>query len=131
MPCAVKVPELDAIIFLDSDVPEDRAGLEFEEGAWLEISPDHQPGSNGVEECRYSLCQSKRDPRHFKLFWCDADVDRSEFEPTGLHHGGFYSRAMWERLVKELPSLKAFNEIGGNDPPGAMDLAMRYIREAR
>jgi hypothetical protein len=131
MSCAVRVPEMDAIIFLDTDVPENRAGLEFEEGAWLEISPNHQLRSDGVEECQYSLCQSKTDPRHYKLFWCDAEVDRSEYEPTGMHHGGFYSRSMWERLVKALPSIKAFNAITGNDPPGAMDQALKYIREAR
>ena len=33
MSCAVKVPEMNAIIFLTTDVPENRAGLEFQEGA--------------------------------------------------------------------------------------------------
>jgi hypothetical protein len=131
MSCAVKVPEMDAIIFLKTDVPENRAGLEFIEGAWLEISPNDHLRSNAVEECRYALCRSKIDPRHFKLFWCDAEIDRSEFEPTEMHYGGFYTESMWDRLVVLLPGLKTFNAIGGNDPPGAMDQAMRYIREAR
>jgi hypothetical protein len=131
MSCAVKVPEMNAIIFLTTDVPENRAGLEFEEGAWVEISPNDHLQSNGTEGTRYKLCQSTTDPRHYKLFWSGEEIDRTEFTPTGMLHGGIYSRSMWERFVEALPGIKAFNAITGNDPPGAMDEAMRHIREAR
>lgn len=90
MGCAVKVPEMEAIIFLTTEVPEDRAGLKFEEGAWIEVAPDHHPGSNGSGEPRYQLCQSTIDPKHHKLFWSEGEIDRSEFTPTGMLFGGVY-----------------------------------------
>jgi hypothetical protein len=65
------------------------------------------------------------------MFWCNEKIDRSEFIPTGMLFGGIYSQSMWARLVEALPGIKAFNAITGNDPPGAMDEALRYIREAR
>ena len=131
MSCAVRVPEMNAIIFLPTNPPEDRGGLTFEDGAWVEISPTDPPQSNGTVSSRPTLCQSTTEPRHYKVFWHDEDVDRSEFIPTGMLFGGIYSRSMWMRLVEALPGIKAFNAIGGNDPPGAMDEALRYIREAR
>ena len=48
-----------------------------------------------------------------------------------MSYGGAYSPSQWERLAEGIPAMKAFDAINGNDRPGAMDEAMRYIREAR
>ncbi len=48
-----------------------------------------------------------------------------------MTYGGAYTPAMWERFTTGIPAMKAFHAIPDDDPPGAVDLALRYLREAR
>jgi hypothetical protein len=131
MHCVVKIPGLSSIYSL-TEVPAVRDGLEVEEGAWIEIPADIADYPIGTDNPPpRTLAVSKADPKHYKLFKYPEEVERDGFEPTGLSFGGRYSPSEWSRLAAIIPSMKRFESIKGNDRPGAMDEAMRYIREAR
>lgn len=131
MRCVVKVPGLDTIYSL-MEVPAGRDGLVIEEGAWIEVPPDIVDWPDGADRPPSpTLGVSRSDPGHYRLFKRPEEVEAAGFEPTGKSFGGHYSPSQWERLVRRIPSMRAFEAIKGNDRPGAMDEALRYIREAR
>ena len=127
---AVTIPEMYTTFFL-GDLPQDREGLDVNEGAWVEVSEDLSSWPEGAEAPDQTLCRSKSDPKVYRLFKYDREIDRSEYMPTGTVFGGIYSKEMWERFARSLPGIKAFHAIKGRDRPGAMEEALRHIREAR
>ena len=135
MQCVVKIPDMNAIFFVAElkEIPEACDGVEIEEGAWVEVPRDIADWPMGTDRPPPStLGVSKTDPKHYREFKYPEEVEREGFEPTGMSYGGAYSlRRLWEQLVERIPAMKAFEAIKGNDRPGAMDEAMRYIREAR
>jgi hypothetical protein len=127
----VKIHGLNTLYYL-IELPEKTDELEIVEGGTIEIPPDIGDWPIGTERPPIrTLAVSKTDPKQFKLFKYPDQVEAAGFEPTGLNYGGAYSPWQWKKLVEIIPSMKAFEAIGGNDRPGAMDEAMRYIREAR
>ena len=134
MQCVVKIPELNTIFFVAElkEIPEARDGVEIEEGAWVEVPKDIADWPIGTDRPPLrTLGVSKNNPKHYREFKYPAEVEKAGFEPTGMTYGGAYSPSQWERLAERIPALKAFEAITGNDRPGAMDEALRYIREAR
>jgi hypothetical protein len=127
---AVTIPEMYTTFFL-GELPENREGLEVNEGAWVEIPGDLSQWPEGTDAPEQTLCRSTADPKVYRLFKYDREIDRSQFIPTGMAYGGVYSREMWERFVEDLPHIKEFHAIKGHDRPGAMDEALRCIRGAR
>jgi hypothetical protein len=127
---AVTIPEMYTTFFL-GELPENREGLKVDEGAWVEIPEDLSLWPEGTVAPQQTLCRSTTDPKIYKVFKYDSQIDRSMFMPTGTTYGGVYTREMWERFVRDLPDIKAFHAIKGNDRPGAMDEVLRSIREAR
>jgi hypothetical protein len=127
----VKIHGLDAIYYLP-ELPDEGDDWEIEEGAWVEVGPDVEDDPTGPDRpASWTLAISKDDPKHYRLFKYPEGVESAGFEPTGRSYGGVYSRSMWERLAEAIPWMRSFEAIGGNDPPGAMDEALRSIREAR
>ncbi len=136
MRCVVKIPWMFSIISL-GEMPRDcdaleREGLEIEEGGWVEVPPDlvSLPVDNDRLAER-TLGRSQADPRHYKMFKHPDDAARAGFDLTGMSYGGAYTPAMWARFTTAIPSLKAFHEIPDDDPPGAVDLALSYLRRER
>jgi hypothetical protein len=127
---AVTIPEMYTTFFL-GELPENREGLEVNEGAWVEVPEDLSLWPEGTIAPDQTLCRSTTDPKVYRVFKYDREIDRSEFAPTGTVYGGVYSPEMWERFTRALPGIKAFHAIKGRDRPGAMDEALRHIREAR
>ena len=64
------------------------------------------------------------------MFRLPDDLEPAGFQPTEQVYGGAYNPDAWKRLVASIPALQRFNAIPP-DPPGVMETAMRYIREAR
>jgi hypothetical protein len=130
MQCVVKIPALNTLYYLEEIPPPDE-DLVIEEGAWVDVSRDGEDSNGTDREPEWTLGLSGSDPSHYKLFEYPDQVEAAGFEPTGMRYGGFYLLPHWERLMSILPSLKAFEAMEDNDPPGAMDEAMRYIRGGR
>jgi hypothetical protein len=136
MPCVVKIPELRTLYYLN-EVPAnrddlERSGVEIVEGASVEVPWDLGRWPEGTDSPPPpTLGVSKADPKRYREFKSPQELEPAGFETTGMTYGGAYDLVQWARLVKLIPSLKAIEAIKGNDPPGAMDEAMRYIREAR
>jgi hypothetical protein len=127
---AVKIPIMYTIFFME-DRPEEREDMEIEEGARVEVPPNLYRRPDGSEAPEVLLCRSTTDPKHYRVFHDRKDVDPSEFTPTGMTYGGFYTRPMWERFSEAWPEFKSFYTLPDTDPPGAMEEAMRLIRGAR
>ncbi len=134
----VTIPAINTSFFV-ADVPGEslpplkgQPGWEIEEGAWIEVVPNLGEWPQGTEAPQTTLCRSLSNPQHYKVFNRPADADPTEFRATGMNFGGPYSRRGWDRFTREgLVALLKFYEIPDTDPPGAMDEAMRLIREAR
>jgi hypothetical protein len=126
----VKIHGLSAIYYL-MEVPNESDDWEVEEGAWIEVPSDIADWPIGTNSPPPpTLAVSKFNPKHYKMFKHQEEVERDGFEPTGMSYGGVYSPSQWKRLVERIPSMRAFEAIKGNDRPGAMDEALRFIREA-
>jgi hypothetical protein len=111
MTCAVRVPDVDSVYFL-TEPPDDRAGLDVEEGAWIDIPPNVHAWPPGVEAPEQVLCRSSHDPKHYKLFKYREEVDGDEWEPVGLF-GGTFSKESWSRFASRLDSLRALHAVPG------------------
>lgn len=116
MSYAVKTPPLRSIYFL-MDLPEDREGLEIEDGAWVDIPPNVHawpPGTNAPEQV---LCRLRQDPKHYKLFKYRDEIDGADWEDTGMNLGGTFSASSWGRFARGLGSLKALHAIPDAEGP--------------
>jgi hypothetical protein len=133
MQCVVKIPELNTIYFVAQlkELPEAGEGVEVEEGAWVEVPRNIADWPIETDRPPRTLGVSKTNPKHYREFKYPDELEKAGFRPTGLNFGGTYSPSQWERLSEAIPAMKAFEAIQGNDPPGAMDEALRLIRVAR
>jgi hypothetical protein len=136
MRCVVRIPWMYTILAL-AEAPGgrddlEREGLEIEEGAWVEVPPDVADWPTDYDRlAERTLGRCRAEPRHYKLFRHPDEADRAGFDSTGMVFGGVYTPAMWRRFAEALPEIKAFHEIPDDDPPGAYEEALRYLREAR
>jgi hypothetical protein len=110
---AVKAPPLDSVYFV-ADRPEDAPGLVIEEGAWIDIPPNVHAWLPGIEAPEQVLCQSRDDPKHYKLFKYRDEVDGDEWEEVGLF-GGTFSKESWERFARRLDSLRALHAVADGE----------------
>jgi hypothetical protein len=127
----VKIHGLNSVYFL-KEVPEEGDNWKIEEGAWVEVPSDIADWPDETDSPPPpTLAVSKSDPKKYRMFKRPEEVEPAGFEPTGMSYGGVYSPRQWERLVEAIPFMRSFEAIKGNDPPGAMDEALRSIRGAR
>ena len=110
MSVAVKTPPLKSVYFV-TERPEDLSGLKIEDGAWIEIPTNVYAWPEGARRPEPVLCQSKDDPRHYKLFkYCD-EIEGTEWEDTGLNFGGTFSAESWRRFAEHLSFFRALHAI--------------------
>jgi hypothetical protein len=108
---AVTIPEMFTTIFV-AELPESPdPTMIVEPGAWVEVPEDLYLWPEGTIAPQQTLCRSMTDPKVYRVFKYDKDIDRSRFVPTDTTYGGIYSREMWERFTEKLPSLRAFYAI--------------------
>ncbi len=124
---AVTIEPFNAIFFV-CDRPE-QDEWEFEEGVELEIPFNYESGRTGNEPAELVLCRFLSNPRHYRMFKNIKDVDLTEFEPTGKHFGGLYSRSTWSRFMKNLPAALAVHNVPDSEPAGATDEAIALIKQ--
>lgn len=133
MQCVVKIPELNTIFFVAGleEIPVVPEGVEIVPEGRVESPPDISAWPQGERRpLPPTLGVSRSDPTLYREFKSPEELELAGFEPTGMNYGGAYSPWAWQQLAERIPALKAFDAITGNDRPGAMDEAMRYIREA-
>ena len=54
-----------------------------------------------------------------------------EYQPTGKHFGGVYSRSTWARFVEHLPAALDVVNVPDREPPGATDEAVAAIKQRK
>jgi hypothetical protein len=123
---AVTIEPLNAIFFLDKR-PEGHR-LKVHEGVELDLPFNYDSWPDGAEPPEQILCTSVSDPHHYKMFKYKRDIDPSEFQPTGKHFGGVYSKSTWAQFMKNLPSALAVQDVPDSEPPGATDKAVAAIK---
>ena len=138
MKYVVTIPAIN-YLFLVGDLPGESSpplhgqeGWTVQEGGSVEVAANFGEWPDGADAPRTTVCQSLGDPGHYQVFNHPDDVPPGQYRATGLSWGGAYPRKDWDRFVREsLPALLNFYAIPDTDPPGADELAMHYIREAR
>ena len=138
MDCVVTIPEIQTTFFvvdlLGESLPaiEDAQDCQVEYGAWVEIPKDVSFYPEDGIEAPAELRRSIDDPKHYKVLNPDRNGAMHKFAPTGTRFGGTWSADAWTRFAqKGLPFLLRSGRLPDTDPPGAMEAAMRYLREAR
>ena len=126
---AVSIKSWNSLYFLMNRPDGDR--WEVEEGVEVDIPPNYDVWPERAQCPQHVLCRSTLNPKHFKLFKCEKDVDRGAFLPTGKNFGGVFAKSTWERFAQGLLSKLARPETAVADPPGAFEEALRAIRGAR
>ncbi len=124
---AVTIEELDAIFFL-SDEPQGE-GWQVQEGVGLDVPSNYDTWSEGEKQPEQVLCSSISNPLNYKVFKNNKDIDTTEFQPTGKHFGGVYSRPSWTRFVNNLPAVLAVVGVPDRERLGATDEAVAVIKQ--
>jgi hypothetical protein len=126
---AVTIEPLNAIFFV-TERPEGDHG-KIDEGVALDLPSNLYLWPEGEDRPQQVLCRSTSVDKYYKVFKYSRDIDPGEFQPTGKNFGGVFSRTSWERFLKVLPGALAIQAIPDDDPPAAMDEAIRNIRGVR
>ena len=126
---AVTVEPLNTVFFL-GERPEG-AEWEVREGVGIDVPFNYADWPEGTDRPEAILCVSTTDPTHYKVFRRRRDVDPGQFQPTGRNFGGVLSRTSWERFRREVESTLRAQDVPDDDPPGAMEEALRNIRGGR
>ncbi len=124
---AVTIEPLVAIFFV-SDQPQGE-GWQVQEGVGLDVPSNYDTWPEGEKQPEQVLCASISNPLNYKLFKYSEDIDTAEFQPTGKHFGGVYSRPSWTRFVKNLPAVLAVVDVPDRERPGATDEAVAAIKQ--
>jgi hypothetical protein len=123
---AVTIEPLNTIVFV-SERPDDNP-WEVQEGVALDAAPRYgtwTPDRGPLEEI---LCVSTSDPKYFKVFRRQRDIDPMQFRPTGRHFGGIFSKPTWERFAKLASTGLTTLDIEIDEPPGATEEAVAMIK---
>ncbi len=123
---AVTIEPLNAIFFVSESPDHDE--WEVQEGAELDLPFNYDSWPDGAEPPEQIFCTSVSDPKHYRIFKHGRDIDPTEFQPTGKHFGGVYSRSTWSRFMENLPGALAVQNVPDTEPPGATDKAVAAIK---
>ena len=123
---AVTIDPLNAIFFV-GERPEGNR-WKVQEGVEIDIPINLADWPEGEESPVQVLCTAVSDPNHYRMFKNRRDIDFSEFQPTGKHFGGIYSKTAWARFMKNLPTSLALQDIPDTERPGATDEAIDAIK---
>jgi hypothetical protein len=107
---------MSSIYFL-TELPDDADALDLQEDAWVEIPTNVYAWPEGARRPEPVLCQSKEDPRHYKLFKYLNEIEGTDWEDTGMSFGGTFSAESWKAFAKSLASLKSLQAIPGEEVP--------------
>ncbi|MGP0062442.1 MAG: hypothetical protein ACLQGP_02410 [Isosphaeraceae bacterium] len=123
---AVTIEPFNAIFFVSESPGADE--WEVQEGAELDLPFNYDSWPEGAEPPEQILCTSVSDPKRYKIFKYARDIDPGEFQPTGKHFGGIYSRSTWSRFMENLPGALTVQNVLDTEPPGATDRAVAAIK---
>jgi hypothetical protein len=123
---AVTIEPFNATFFV-SERP-DNTEWEVQGGVELDLPFNYGTWPDGAEPPEQILCTSVSDPKRYKVFKYARDIDTAEFQPTGKHFGGIYSRSTWSRFMKNLPGALAVQNVPDTETPGATDEAVAAIK---
>jgi hypothetical protein len=125
---AVTIQPLNAVFFVGvppGDVPGDiQDNVEIDIPSYIYLLP------GGEERPEQVLCVRKTDPKHYKLYKFQRDVDSGKYTPIGKNFGGIYSGETWERFRELLPRYLEFAAIPDDDADEAADEALRALGTA-
>ncbi len=134
---AVTIPEMRSTFFpvnlsVESFAESiDRTDWTIDDDVQLVVPEDLYLWPDGVEAPEpATLCRSVINPKNYHVFKRSSDVREYEFRRTNMAYGGVYPESHWERFARELPRRLAFYRILDTDPPGAVEAALRVLREA-
>ena len=119
---AVTIEPLNSICFV-SECPEENE-WEVQEGVALDITFNFNIGPWDPEEAEHILCVSTSDPKYYKLFKNQRDIDPNQFHSVGRHFGGLFSKPSWERFAKHVTPTLAALDVSVEEPPGATEEAV-------
>lgn len=114
---AVTIEPLKAVFFLAEDPGEGPWNVEG--GIDLDFPPNYDLWPEGSPMPEQVVCVSTTDPKHFKVYKYNQDIDPDEFRSTRMTFGGFYSRRAWERFTSKLSAHLRFANIPDDQPPVA------------
>jgi hypothetical protein len=123
---AVTIEPLRAIAFLSA--PPEGSQWQVQEGVEIDIPSTYSDWPDGANPSKQVLCISTSDPKHYKLFKDQRDVDQTEFRDTGMNFGGVFSKTSWDRFATVLPGALAATAVDVDEPPGATDEAIRALK---
>src|SRR6056297_1534392 len=106
------------IAFSPSDVPEDvrrklterfggsvKSGVRLDEPRNLHLWPDGAPRPEVL------LCQSRRDPRQYRVFKSRSDIDDSEYQETGRTYAVFPDWDKFAKIFGELDEIAGHSDV--------------------
>jgi hypothetical protein len=110
---AITIEPLNTIVFV-AERPEDNP-WGVQEGVALDAAPLYGTWTADRGSLEEILCVSISEPKYFKVFRDQRDVDLAQFRPTGRHYGGIFSKPTWERFAKLAATGLATLDIGTNE----------------
>ena len=123
---AVTIEPLNTIFFV-SERP-DGGHWEVQDGVSLDVPSNYAAQPEGAGPPEQVLYRSASDRTYYKVFNHVSDVDTAEFQPTGRHFGGLFSKRTWERFAKHVPSGLAVLAVSADEPPDATEEAVAAIK---
>lgn len=126
---AVTIEPLNAIFFL-ADRP-DESSWPVEEDVSIDIPSNFAYRTGDEAEPQHVLCAAVTDPKQYKLFRYEKEVDPGEYRPTGRQFGGVFSKPTWQRFLKQVPATLAFLKIPDTERPGATEEAVAAVKQKR
>ncbi len=125
---AVTIDTLNTTFFV-CDRPDENE-WEMQEGVSIDASPLYGTWRPDRRPFEQILCEATSDPKYYKVFKYREDIDLDQFQPTGRHYGGLFSKASWERFAKIAPSAIAILEIPDEEPHGPLEAFASHERGA-
>jgi hypothetical protein len=99
---AVSMKPANTTVFLTDRPDYLPPGWELVEDVQLSVEPNLSLWPEGADRPQARLCISIDDPKDFRVFKYEREIDRSQFKPTGLSYGGVYGypSQSWDLLLK-------------------------------
>jgi hypothetical protein len=120
---AVMIKPMNTICFVTKQPealdPPIEENVEVVENVEIDIPPDLYNWPEGTDRPENALGEARDDPKRFKLFKYQKEMDHTEYHPTGINFGGLYSKERWDEFSKSLPALLQFFAMPDDPVPSA------------
>ncbi len=107
---AVTIPVMNSTLFL-IERPEAHPDVQVEDQVELVVPSDLARWPEGARRPHQILCRATTNPKQYRVFKYQEEINPSEFTPTGRTYGGIYSTAAWHRFLEGLPRIRDFYSI--------------------